>query len=108
MNLNPIVDGAAGAKACVGGAAPAQSPHDNSGIAFPTEAARREIARWDEIGDREVGDSDGRGVAGKSGTSNQDMIANCSIRNIGSGVEDGNWVESSSVEYNEFAPLTKF
>ncbi len=102
-----IIDGAAGARACVGGAAPAQPPKDGSGIAFPTKAARREIAGWDKIGHREVWDSHRRGVAGKSRTGNQNMIANRSICDIGDRINDGNWVEPSGVEHDEFAPADK-
>ena len=37
-----IIEGAAGARACVAGASPTQAPKNSSGIAFPREAARCE------------------------------------------------------------------
>ena len=35
------------------------------------------------------------------------MIANRSICDIGDRINDGNWVEPSGVEYDEFAPADK-
>ena len=61
-----IIGGVAQVGARVAGAAPAQPPIDGSGIAFPGEAARCEIAGRDKIGHREVRDRSRRGVAGES------------------------------------------
>src|SRR5256885_6578363 len=102
-----IIGGVAQVGAGVAGAAPAQPPKDGAVIAFPTEAPRCEIAGRDKIGHREVGVSWRRGMAGKNRTSNQGMIANPSAGDVAGHVKDGNWVESSGVEHNEFAPADK-
>ena len=46
-------------------------------------------------------------MAGESRASNQDMSANRSVGDIAGHVEDGNWVESSGVDNNEFARADK-
>src|SRR5439155_13015459 len=72
--------------------------------AFPRETARCEIAGRDKIGHGEVRDRGRHGVAGKSRTGNQDMIADGAVGDIADRVNDGNWVEPSGVKHDEFAP----
>jgi len=102
-----IIGSAAQVGAGVAGAAPAQPPHDDSGIAFPTEAARREIAGRDKIGHYKIRHGGRRGVAGKVCARDQDMGAHRAVGDIAGQVENGNWVESSGVEHDEFAQADK-
>ena len=102
-----IVGSVAGIGTGVRRAAPTQAPINCAAIALPSETPRCEIAGRDNIGHREVGDRGRYGVAGKSRTSNQDMIANRAVGDIADRINDGNWVESSGVEHDEFTPADK-